>query len=363
MKAYRLFTIAMAAMFAFSCTDLSNPLEDINIIAQSDEGVTVDNNVITVQRNTPVRFSIEGEPDNITFYSGELDHNYDFRNRIQIDQSQIKSSVLSFNLNVQWGNAARNANSFSVYYNLDTFPGLDKSDFEADCNLLAEFAEWQELVSQADLPVTRLEKAKPFSIDLMPFLGKNVTFAVHYHPTEVDKDKTAQLRVEFTDFKIVNTLTNGSEVEISPADMGLTPVNLWAADLENASIDETNLKKNQGFYDESGNLIESAMWYGSVNNNTEGMWILNQVSSNNAFFVHSTGSGKSLHPSWLVSDYLVVNKTTPDTGTPIKNIANRLGEYEYTYTEPGTYKAVFVLNNANYKEEDSRIITMLINVK
>ena len=240
--------------------------------------------------------------------------------------------------------------------------GLDKSDFEADCNLLAEFAEWQELIPQADLPITP-DEVKKFSIDFMPFLGKNMTFAVHYHPNEVDKDKTAQLRLEFGDFKIVNTLTNGSEVEISPADMGLTPVNVWTADLENASIDETNLKKNQGFYDESGNLIESAMWYGSVNNNTEGMWILNQISTNNAFFIHSTAKEKSLHPSWLVSDYLVVNKTTPDTGTPIKNIANRLGEYEYTYTEPGTYKAVFVLNNANYKDEDSRIITMLINVK
>ena len=125
---------------------------------------------------------------------------------------------------------------------------------------------------------------------------------------------------------------------------------------------ETNLKKNQGFYDDD-KLIESAMWYGSVGNNTEGMWRLDLASTSNSFFVHSTSKGETLHPSWLVSDYLVVNKTTPDTGTPIKNIANRLGEYEYTYTEPGTYKAVFVLNNANYKDEDSRIITMLINVK
>lgn len=362
MKAYKLLTFAASALLVSSCTELSSPLEDVNISAQVSEGVAVENNVVTVQRNTPVRFSIEGEPDNITFYSGELDHNYDFRNRIQIDQSQIKSSVLSFSLTVKWGTVARNTNSYSIYYNLDTFPGLDKSDFEADCNLLAEFAEWQELIPQADLPITP-DDVKTFSIDFMPFLGKNMTFAVHYHPNEVDKDKTAQLRLEFGDFKIVNTLTNGSEVEISPADMGLTPVNVWTADLENASIDETNLKKNQGFYDESGNLIESAMWYGSVNNNTEGMWILNQISTNNAFFIHSTAKEKSLHPSWLVSDYLVVNKTTPDTGTPIKNIANRLGEYEYTYTEPGTYKAVFVLNNANYKDEDSRIITMLINVK
>lgn len=356
MKVYKLLSVAVTAGLMLSCTDLNNPLEDINISVQAGEAVTVENNMITVSRNTPIQFNIAGEPDNITFFSGETGHNYDYRNRTQIAPEQIKSSVLNFQIENQYGTMHKNL--YNIYVS-ETFPGLYKDNFEDDCKLLESFSEWQDLILPEELPEQSGVK-KDYTVDLYPYLGKSFTFAIHYHPVPEAYSDT-QPKVHFRNFKITNELQNGKIVEIMPSDLGLTPVNLWSANLEGVEID-SNLKKNEGYYDGAGNLIESALWYGTVTNNIWGMWNMKSADTG-YFFVHSTAKEKGLRPSWLVSDYLEINKCEPDNGVAVKNISNRLEKYEYTYSEVGTYKAVFVLNNANYKEEDSRIITMVINVK
>ena len=99
MKIYKLFTAVLSGMFLYSCTEpLNNPLEDVNISVQTGDGVTVDNNVITVTRNTPVKFNIMGEPDNITFYSGESGHNYDYIIIKIKDISQIATSKITLKI-------------------------------------------------------------------------------------------------------------------------------------------------------------------------------------------------------------------------------------------------------------------------
>lgn len=356
MKIYKLFTAVLSGMFLYSCTGpLNNPLEEVCISAQAGDGVTIENNVITVTRNTPVKFNIMGEPDNITFYSGESGHNYDFRTRTLIDPSQIISSELSFDIDHQYKTAEFHENLYSIYLS-ETFPGLFKDDFAADCNLLNEFSDWKELVPQSELPKKANEK-KSYKISFSEYLGKNITLAVDYHPEKADQPK-----VNFSNFKIENKLTDGTVNTILPSNMGFTPVNIWSADLNGIKIKEDDLKNNSGYYDGEGKLIESALWYGSVTNNISGMWNLKNMKLGN-FSVHSTNAGDGLRPTWLISDYLVINGCTPDKGTALKNIANRFESYEYTYAKPGTYKAVFVLSNENYKEEDNRIITMIINVK
>ncbi len=363
MKVYKLLTVATSAFIISSCVELSNPLEDINISVQQDEGVTVENNVITVSRNTPVKFNIAGEPDNITFFSGEKGHNYDFRSRTTIDARQIKSSKLTFQISTKSSTAAAYVDLFNMYIS-ESFPGLNKDNFEEDCNLLAGFAEWSDLESQDKFP-KKAEEETQHEIDMTPYLGSNVTLAIHYHPRAENEDfsKNAQPRLDFNNFKITNELVDGSETELLSGSMGFTPVNVWSANLENVTIKEDDLKKNTGYYDEQGNLIESALWYGTTTNNISGMWNLKNASSTGSFDVHGTGKGEGLRESWLVSDYLVINSCTPDRGVAIKNISNNLSSYEYTYEEVGTYKAVFLMANSNYKEDDSKVVTMIINVK
>lgn len=92
------------------------------------------------------------------------------------------------------------------------------------------------------------------------------------------------------------------------------------------------------------------------------MWNLSNATTG-SFYVHSVAKEKGLRESWLVSDYLVINACSPDTGVALKNMTNRFSSYEYTYNEVGTYRATFYVSNENYKHSESKRINMVINVK
>ena len=193
---------------------------------------------------------------------------------------------------------------------------------------------------------------------MMSHFGKNITLAIHVHPHDASKQ---QPRLNFNKVKITNVLINGSIVDLYASGMGFTPVNVWSSDVSSVEIDP-NLSKNNGYYDSSNNLIESALWYGTVTNNIWGMWNLSNATTG-SFYVHSAAQGKGLRESWLVSDYLVINACSPDTGVALKNMTNRFSSYEYTYNEVGTYRATFYVSNENYKHSESKRINMVINVK
>lgn len=368
MKIYKLFTAVLSGMFLYSCTEpLNNPLEDVNISVQTGDGVTVENNVITVTRNTPVKFNIMGEPDNITFYSGESGHNYDYRNRDTIQTSQIQSSKMTFTISTErYGNEQSYKDVLCMYLS-DNFPGLLKNDLKADVELASNF-EWDTWVKDKPLPDKPSQKIE-YEIDMKDYLGKYITLAIKYESKTIQQ---AQGKYTFDNMKITNVYNDGKITEIYAGNFGFTPLNVSNFNLETGEMtldsdQKETLKKVPNFVESNDEFVKSAIEYGTVNNNTQGMWNMTNASRG-SFFIHgsknvSQVSDVTLKKSWLISDYLVINGCEPDTGTPVKNITNRLESYEYTYDTVGTYKAVFVLSNANYKEEDNRIITMIINVK
>ena len=101
--------------------------------------------------------------------------------------------------------------------------------------------------------------------------------------------------------------------------------------------------------------------YGTVTNNTAGIWNLTGVAKGN-FFIHSSNAKRALKYSWLVSNHILVNACTPDVGVNIKNISRNLDAYSYVYNTTGTYKATFFAVNGNYKKTSSVIRQMNIKV-
>lgn len=355
MKAYNLMCFALSALSFTACSDgLKEDLKDVNVTVEANEQVAYDGQTITVKRGTPVKFNITGEPDNITFFSGETGHNFDYRNRTTIDPSLIESSKLTVKIYAQYGSAYKDL--FSMYVS-DEFPGLYKNDFGADCQLVKDFGTWKDWVPADELPKKAGEKVFK-EMDLTSYLGKNMTLAIHVHPHDAS---TIQPKLNFSQVKISNVLKNGVKTEIFASSMGFTPVNVWSSDLTDITIDP-NLKKNPGYYNSNGELIESALWYGTVTNNIWGMWNLKETA-NGSFYVQSVAEKKGVRESWLVSDYLVINACTPDKGEPLKDMTSRFNSYEYTYNQVGTYKATFYVTNANYKHEEAKVITMVIDVK
>lgn len=355
MKTYRLILLSLIALAFTSCDDgLDKDISIAGVTVTQNENVVSDGLTLNVKKGEPIEFVFSGDPDNIVFFSGEEGSNFEYRNRTTIDPSQIVSSTLSVDVNTQWSGGYDNL--FSMYMS-ESFTGLFKNDFQQDCQLLKDFSEWGEWVEQEEIPdapnVTR-----HFEKDMKPYLSKNLTLAINVHPHDETKQ---QPRLNFNNLKITNVLDNGSTVVLYASEFGLTPVNIWSSDLSNITLDP-NLSKVSGYYDASGKLVESALWYGTVNLNIWGMWNLVNASKGN-LFVHSVPVGKGLRESWLVSDYLVINSCIPDKGITIKNISNNITSYKFTYEHEGTYSATFLMTNSNYKNEDSKVITMVVNVK
>ena len=101
--------------------------------------------------------------------------------------------------------------------------------------------------------------------------------------------------------------------------------------------------------------------YGTVTANVSGMWNMNNVA-NGGFYIHSTGSAYSWKTAWLVSDPIKITSCEPDQGVSIKNLSQDIRSYSYTYENVGTYRATFLITNANYKHDDSQVYTVVVNV-
>lgn len=318
-----LIAAGIASLALVSCeNELSQDVElGVNVV--TTEGVSFDGQTITVKSGTPVQFNFNGDPDFLTFFSGEDGKKYEYRERITINEDEVESSVLDFTITPQYGKPAK---ILSMYI-ADDFPGLDKKDFEAD-SVLVEKQAWKELIPQEELP--QAVKVQSYKVDMKPYLGKRVAIAICYR----GQDKTnTQSRFTFNNMQIVNTLTSGQQTSLSATSFGFTPINM----LYKHNLD-----------DQKGMTANRA--YGTVTNNTSGIWNFKDM---NAFFIHSSNANTELKYSWIVSNLLVANSCTPDAGTNIKTISLGLNTYSYTYAQPGTYTATFVATNGNYKQTKS----------
>ena len=76
-KYYLLY--AFIGFLNFSCNkSLERNVEfDINI--KSNEQVQYDGNIVTVKKGTPIEFLITGNPNFMTFFSGEEGHQYKYK--------------------------------------------------------------------------------------------------------------------------------------------------------------------------------------------------------------------------------------------------------------------------------------------
>lgn len=330
MKLNKLFIALSVASMAFaSCENELVQDVELDIAIETNDNVQFDGKTITVKQGTPIPFKVGGDPDFLTFFSGEAGKKYAYRDRTVVDPNEIESSILSFGLEKKWG--ASTTSMFEVMLS-DEFPGLYLNDFEADSIQVEEYYnnnKWQMIVTNNDMP--ELNKTKNYNIDLTNYLGKRITLAARY---EGLANTAVQSRVTFLNLQIINKMTDGSETTLTASSLGLTPVNM---------LNKHNLSDQA--------KMTSNREYGTFNaSDIAGIWNFKSMTS---FYIQSTPAAGPLKYSWLVSSLFVPNGCTPDSGTAIKSLHQRLNAYNYTYNTPGTYTATFVATNGNYKQETS----------
>ena len=79
MKLNKLLIAVSIATFALaSCESEFTKDAELNVNVATGDGVSFDGQTITVKSGTPVEFHFNGDPDFLTFYSGEAGKEYKY---------------------------------------------------------------------------------------------------------------------------------------------------------------------------------------------------------------------------------------------------------------------------------------------
>ncbi len=292
----------------------------------------VDYNILLDGSNTyyagePVKFNIEGDVDNIIFYSGENGKEYVNKDRYSIPMEEVEDVKLNLSITSQYGNLNE---GFSVYIS-KTFTGLDGTDGEADRTLIRNMVEggmegWKKIPYED--PKNGAEHTEEFSFSLNDY-RELYSLAFHWNPQFSTSQAQRTYRVNG---ELVLTLKDGSTSSMALKAMDFTPV------MMNEQI-ENPYQKN------SGN--------GSIRFDT-------------AFDISFQGVGANVLDyrldGWCISTPAPANRLENDKGQVIKGIQNFMDSYEYTYSKPGTYKATFVGINSNYAAASKEIHEYTITI-
>lgn len=346
MKTYKLITACAISLFLGACSNELDEDVTLGVNVSTNENVSFDGHVITVKKGTPVTFNLAGNPDFMTFFSGEDGHKYQYRDRQTIDPSQIKSSMLTIALYYEYGKTEMVE---SKIYLSDDFSGLYKDDFLADSLLVEQYEKdgrWQSLVPNEELGYEFPASVgggngRTYTFDMTPYLNKTLTLAIRYKGMD---NSAVQPRLYFTKMHFTNELKVGSVSTFGASSFGFTPVNM----------------KNRCNLEDQASMTKERE-YGTVTGGVSGIWNLQNIGTE-SFYLHSSAAGKPLKYSWLVSGPITVNSCEPDHGVKIKDITQSLDSYTYTYDEIGIYNATFLARNANIDHSSSTTYDFVVNV-
>lgn len=274
-----------------------------------DEAPSVKLNVVldkqVYQVGEPVTFKLNGNPDNIVFYSGEVGHNYAYKERYHADGDLL----VKFNSWVRYGD---------IYHNLKFLVSSDFSGIYDKENV--EAATWIDLSDKFRFSVGD-DQTPSGEMNLKEYVGAaedaRLFVAFRYEDEEKARQNNWIIR------SIALDCVSAEGVRSSLATM---PTMGWkVVDFENPAV----------------------------------TW---NVSSTSQILIDG-GTNQPKNVDWVISQAFDVRKTTPDTGVALKNISTTMDEYQYVYTKPGTYEVVFETTSDWYNGSDHGLTRVTVEVQ
>lgn len=257
------------------------------------------------QVGEPVTFKLNGNPDNIVFYSGEVGHNYAYKERYHADGDLL----VKFNSWVRYGD---------IYHNLKFLISSDFSGIYDKENV--EAATWIDLSDKFRFSVGD-DQTPSGEVNLKECVGAaedaRLFVAFRYEDEEKARQNNWIIR------SIALDCVSAEGVRSSLATM---PTMGWkVVDFENPAV----------------------------------TW---NVSSTSQILIDG-GTNQPKNVDWVISQAFDVRKTTPDTGVALKNISTTMDEYQYVYTKPGTYEVVFETTSDWYNGSDHGLTRVTVEVQ
>ena len=252
------------------------------------------------------RFEIEGNPDFITFYSGEKGNNYEYRNRTVADSSIPQLNFTSFGQNL----SALHPSSLSL---------LVSTDYKEDTTTINN-STWTNITNRATLSTGSTNTASGI-INLADFRSfDSIYFAFKY-----------------------NTSAGVSAVQPTWTIQSFTLSNLSFPD---SLVHSINTIANTGWQ-----IVDIAT--------TDKRW----VASSTQISISGAPTLSAANNDWAITK-LFLKRVNPDKGVPIKQIIERVGFYSYRFTKSGNYTVAFLATNSkngNNSYEIVKKINVVVN--
>lgn len=262
-------------------------------IGSPDLKITTSSGSLTYKVGDTINFLLEGNPDNILFYSGEQGHNYAYRDRTSIDNDlEIQFST--------WQRYGMPRQNLQLMVSTDFAGVYDVEHIQA--------AHWEDLTELAAFsPGIANDNFPSGVISLKPYLG-------------ADPKSLIYIALKYTD----NQKSQGQNNWV---------IRSFNADQVSPEGQITNMA-----------TMSTGGWKAVNVLNLNKVW---SITSSQLQMPSST-SVETDNEDWVITRGFNVRAVSPDAGVALKNISTLLPVYQYVYEEPGTYQVVFESSNIRY---------------
>ncbi|WP_345949742.1 DUF5017 domain-containing protein [Mucilaginibacter sp. PAMB04274] len=289
-------------------------------------------------RQDTVIFKFSGNPDMITFYSGEVGKRYEYISRTNATGTpQLQFSSLRAN--------GSQAGSLSLLISTDfkgAKAGLVNGVFTRDTagtNANIAAATWTDITGRATLSTGAAAAVSSGTINLSEFSkGQPVFLAFKYTAAP----GSIQNKWTITNFAITNVLSDNTSYTIAN-------LNGPASAISNYGVNTFG----PGW----------AVSFDPAKNTNNIGWVYTDKTSLVITGAATAAAATAGVEAWAITGPIDLTRVTPDAGTSIKNITAKLPSYQYNYAAPGKYNAVFVAVNATSDESRSlnRTASLTVN--
>jgi hypothetical protein len=344
------FTLGLMVMSTVSCTKYDGN--------NSPDGFDVNTAKLTYKVGDSVLFNFSGQPDEITFYSGESGKQYNNINR----NSAAGINKLVFQTSMQQG-VLSSSDSLQLYISTN-LNGYDATSIQN--------ATWTNITSRNTKWPTTLATTFTISdsIDISDFNKAdfiNIAFRVLGKKDPVNPQRKWQIQ----NLSLTNNQPDGTQYQLFSAPFAGTanPSSFQYTGWVQASVKNNTLP---GF--------------NAWNVGTSGISTLDSVRNSNGIAI-KTAYPIQFDPGTTVNnddneDWLITTKTSlktirPDAGVTIKNevnaafagleyVYNKIPgvyvRYLYKYNTPGVYNITFVASNLNQNNIQSVVKTIQLTI-
>ncbi len=278
--------------------------------------VTPDRNKMTLGDTT--RFSFTGNPDIITFWSGEIGRRYQYRNRVEADGTPI--------LRFRSRKYHNQLNTLALLVSTD-FAGVVGTDtVTTRANITS--AHWDDITTRANISNANGALASSGAISLSDYSGQGKPVYIAFKYTGLAGYPLN--RWEIDSFYVNNNLPDGTSYVIAN-------FNSYNAPYTNYGVTTFN----PGF-----------VFYPMTNNY---YWFTGTVNSQAGIIFKTDNAGLTANcESWAFIGPINLRKVTPDIGVSIKAASQNMNDLRFTYKYPsvGTYDATFIGGKINRDEKD-----------